>query len=357
MEFEFKLGRLRSWMEKKSIHNLLLTETHNFSWLTCGGENFVFFATNRGAANLLITLDQVVLISSNIETQRLYREELGELPIQDAMHIWHISTSQLEQHYKNLHSGEIVIDLAVENELKLLRDPLFPDEIERYRWLGQRAEEAIREACLAVRPGMTEYEAAALLSKECLSRAIWPGLLLVASDDRAYRYRHPVPTSKVIEKHAMMVVCARRYGLIASVTRMIYFGPVAADLRRKHDAVCRVDAALILTSRPGNRFSDVLRNGIAVYEETGFGEEWHLHHQGGATGYVGRSVRALPDSPETVQANQAVAWNPSIAGTKSEDTVLVKEQGMEILTQANNWPMMNVQYRGKSLTRCDIYEM
>jgi hypothetical protein len=35
--------------------------------------------------------------------------------------------------------------------------------------------------------------------------------------------------------------------------------------------------------------------------------------------------------------NQLVGWNPSIAGTKSEDTILSTG---EVLTAARNWPMV-----------------
>ncbi|MDT8304742.1 MAG: hypothetical protein RRC07_02300 [Anaerolineae bacterium] len=34
---------------------------------------------------------------------------------------------------------------------------------------------------------------------------------------------------------------------------------------------------------------------------------------------------------------QVFAWNPSIAGTKSEDTILAGESGNEILTAMDGW--------------------
>jgi len=47
---------------------------------------------------------------------------------------------------------------------------------------------------------------------------------------------------------------------------------------------------------------------------------------------------ATPSSEEVVSVGQVYAWNPSIARTKSEDTILVTEQGYEILTAMNDWP-------------------
>jgi Xaa-Pro aminopeptidase len=152
----------------------------------------------------------------------------------------------------------------------------------------------------------------------------------------------------------MLVLCARRYGLVVSLTRMVSFTPVSAELRRKHDAVCRVDASLILNSKPGVSYGEVLRRGILEYERAGFPEEWKLHHQGGPTGYVGRTVKVSPTTTLPVQASQAAAWNPSITGTKSEDTILIREKGFELLTQPRDWPLLKVSLDGGQVERCDI---
>jgi Xaa-Pro dipeptidase len=52
-------------------------------------------------------------------------------------------------------------------------------------------------------------------------------------------------------------------------------------------------------------------------------------------------VIGTPFRDEVVLENQAFAWNPSIAGTKSEDTILVTRSGIEILTQCSpTWPQI-----------------
>jgi antitoxin VapB len=40
---------------------------------------------------------------------------------------------------------------------------------------------------------------------------------------------------------------------------------------------------------------------------------------------------------------QVFAWNPSITGTKSEDSILVGETANEIITEIADWPSINVQ--------------
>jgi hypothetical protein len=70
----------------------------------------------------------------------------------------------------------------------------------------------------------------------------------------------------------------------------------------------------------------------------GFAGEERNHHQGGAIGYRAREWVAHPRSQEVVQPRQAFAWNPTITGTKVEDTALVLDGRAEIITPTPGWP-------------------
>ena len=95
---------------------------------------------------------------------------------------------------------------------------------------------------------------------------------------------------------------------------------------------------MIAATRPGRTIGAVFAVGEKAYAEAGFPDEWRHHHQGGSTGYVGREVRATPGNSTEILPNQPFAWNPSIAGTKSEDTILVKPGDNSILSFTGNWP-------------------
>ena len=41
-----------------------------------------------------------------------------------------------------------------------------------------------------------------------------------------------------------------------------------------------------------------------------------------------------------MQARQAFAWNPTVAGTKVEDTALVIDDRLEMLTTSPEWPLI-----------------
>jgi Xaa-Pro aminopeptidase len=119
----------------------------------------------------------------------------------------------------------------------------------------------------------------------------------------------------------------------------VHFGPLPDDLRHRVLATAQVNAVLIANSRPGSCLADILAQGKQAYANVGFPDEWRQHHQGGITGYEPREQLATPVSTEMIAEGQALAWNPSIAGAKMEDTILVGSRSNEILTSTPPWPI------------------
>ena len=128
--------------------------------------------------------------------------------------------------------------------------------------------------------------------------------------------------------------------------RLIHFGPLADDLLQRISATAQVNATLIAGSRPGRNLGHVLAQGQEAYASLGFPDEWQKHHQGGVAGYEPREYLATPASPDVIMQGQVLAWNPSIAGAKMEDTILVGAQMNEILTSTNLWPEISIQISG-----------
>jgi hypothetical protein len=58
-----------------------------------------------------------------------------------------------------------------------------------------------------------------------------------------------------------------------------------------------------------------------------------------------------------VQDQQAFAWNPSITGTKIEDTALVTGDRIELITTTPDWPGIPMQVRGDVLEAADVWKM
>jgi antitoxin VapB len=310
---------------------------------------------------LLVTRSGLHLIADNIEATRLEQEEkLEEQGWQFHVHPWHEMQDVAGRLTGGLRLGADVPYPAAQDlsaELAILRSRLTPEEGERFRQLGRACAGAMEAAAGAVRPGQSEYEIAALLAGETFRRGVQPIVNLIAADERIFHFRHPLPTDKRLERYAMLVLCGRQRGLVCSLTRLVHFGRLPDDLRRKSQAVAQVDAAFIAGSRPGRTLGDVLQEAIRAYAATGFAEEWNLHHQGGLAGYEPREAIAVPGSMLAIAAGNALAWNPSITGAKSEDTILAGEQENEVLTAIPGWPVELAVVHGQETSRPAILEI
>ena len=358
-EIVTKLGRLRTRMAEQQLDAVTLTNLANTAWMTAGAATYVNAATETGVATIVITADRAIVVTDGIEAPRLEQEErLGELGFTFAIDPWYARGGELAHIIEGLRVGHDGTGTGHDfsTDLRDLRTHLQPEEVTRIREVGQLTGAAMQTALRDVQPGMTEFDVAARLAAASLTAGGLPIVILVASDARIAAYRHPLPTDKRVEHYLMAVLCLRKYGLVASVTRLIHFGPMPDALRAKAVAVARVDAQMILGTQPGRTLGDMFALARAAYAEAGFPEAIEEHHQGGSAGYQSREVLALPENPTPIALHQAFAWNPSVRGVKSEDTILVTANGPLVLTAIDGWPTWDMSVDGTTIARPAIEE-
>jgi Xaa-Pro aminopeptidase len=360
-EFTSKLHLLRELAARHGLDAILLRRVSSFAWATCGAASYINIASTDGVASLLITLNDQYLITSNIEVSRLDKEE--NLAAQGWVFrpaAWFDSRDPLVELKRGLRlgsDGSFPDTLDLTDEIAHLRVDLTSEEGVRFRALGKLCAQAMQAAIQSVRPGQTEYEIAGKLAREAEKLGVQTTVNLIASDERIFNFRHPLPTAKKLERYAMLVLCGRRWGLVCSITRLVYFGKLPVELRAKAEATARVDAAFISNTRPDNVLGQVFERSVELYAQLGYPDEWHKHHQGGPAGYEPREYLATPASTEVIAAGQVYAWNPSVTGTKSEDTILVGVSGNEILTSIPGWPEITVSVGDEKLARPAILEV
>lgn len=347
-----RVDAIRSLLDEYDVKGLLITQQINFSWLT-GGRSYINGNSEGAVAQILVTDDGVFLISNNIEAQRLKEEELPE-DIKVLEYDWYDADGRDKCLYSILGSKKFITDVQLNSQIASLRYTLCDEDIEKYKVIGKLVGQAVEETCREILPGMTEWEISGVLCKKCLDRGLEPFVHLVGSDWRAEKYRHPLPTEKRLDRYALIAVNAMKHGLWVSATRLVCFGRIPDDIKRRFDAVIKVDGCFIANTRPGNTVGHVFRKAMEMYEITGYKDQWKYHHQGGLTGYSSREYKVTPDMDITIKAKQAFAWNPSIIGTKSEDTILVHEDGNEIITQTGEFPLVEVKYEDYTILRPDI---
>lgn len=361
-EIKEKERRVREFLKSKGLKGLLLKRQANFSWMTGGGLNLVGIATEMGATSLLITEDLKFVISNNIEAPRMIHEEgLEKQGFVVKSFPWH-EDREASTVKALIGEGPLGSDAPFPGatvfveDIARLRYSFTPEEIERYRWLGEKTSLALEKTMMQTKKGEKESAVVARLCKEIWKDRIDPITLMSAADDRISKFRHPIPTEKRVEKFLMVSVNARKWGLIVSLTRFVHFGRLPRELKKKYEANVFIDCTMMAHTQPRIPAKEVFQKGIDAYKEKGYPEEWKLHHQGGSIGYTGRDYRTNLNTPDIIQENQAFTWNPSLTGTKSEDTILATSKGPEMITRPLIYPTLTMKMAGISFIRPAILE-
>ena len=358
-ERAIKHRRVLDYLASRGLDGVLLSRRCNFSWYTGGARNYVGTACDVGNSWLLVDGGGARVLTSNIEATRLREEDLADTGIEVTAFPYADPAAQQEAFEKAVGGRTVAVDAPVAGQnlpatdaaFDRLRWTLTSWEIDRYRAVCTDVVTCVESVARGARVGRTENELAGELSSALRARGCVPWVLLAAADERLERHRHPLPTDKAVRRRVMLVTCAERGGLVAACTRIVAFEAIPADLVRKHQAVAIVDTALISATRVGATLGAIFSEAREAYVAVGFAGELALHHQGGSCGYLPREVKASPGDPTVVQADQAFAWNPSITGTKSEDTILCRQSGPELLAEATDWPTVTGEWKGHVLTR------
>ncbi len=347
-------------LDAENLGGVLINSQHNFAWLTGGKSNGINSSSDNGSCFLLVCSDgKRFVLANNIEMPRILAEEISAEDFEPVEFAWQTEKASgnfiVKKAASLLDANEILVsDLFLQKEIRPIenlisgcRYSLTETEIERYRELGKDAGAAIGKAIKFFNAGETEIEIAGKTRGELAKFNINPVVNLVGADARIERFRHPIPTENVWEKILLIGICARREGLIANLSRIICIGAIPSELKRKTEVAANVFAKLLSETKTGKTGAELYKIAAAAYAEKGFAGEINLHHQGGATGYKTRDWIIHPKSNETVFPHQAFAWNPSVTGTKTEETALVLEDKIEIITATPDFPQIPVEINGR----------
>ncbi len=286
----------------------------------------------------------LTVVTNAIEAPRLLDTELAGLPASwDVVPWWEPRETRLPTGPRTGSDRPRGSDVDLSAELAAVRRVLTPRQQGLLADVARDAAAAATRAAHRVTPAHDEYAAAGVLADELLGAGLDPVVLMVAGGDRGGRHRHPLPTMAPVGERAMLVCCARRDGLVASVTRFVVFTPLDAADREGYRRLLEVERSFLDESRPGARLGDVVTAGTVAYAAAGLEpEEWHRHHQGGITGWQPREFPAHPGTELRLAAGMAVAWNPNSARWKVEDTALVEDDGPRLLVEDPDWPTLTV---------------
>ncbi len=358
-DIEAKMALVAGLLKEVECEGLLLLEAENMAWLSSG-------AMDRGRPDpsaspaIYCNGERRWVLSSNVDSQRFFDEELDGLGFQLKEWPWHWGRDQLLtdlcQNRKIACDRPIPNTVLVQDQLRRLRRALTPYEQICLLALGKLLAHALEATCRSLNVNDTEREAAGQVCHRLLHRGIQPLHVGVAADSRARLYRNPGFTSIPITRYALLTASVRKYGLVATASRAVAFGSNDEELRKEQNAVCRVSASYLASTWPEALPRQILTAGQRIYQVCGYEHEWRLAPQGWVTG---RTFAELPLSPlteEVFQANWAVTWQVTAGAAANCDTFLITDQGPRLLTPVEAWPVKKIRIQGAEFIRPDILQ-
>lgn len=361
-ELEIKLNRIRTLMETAKLDAVYLKRQDDFAWLSCGGQSYLGWG-EMGNCGLLVTPDKTFAVTNMIEYPRMIDEEhLEEMGFKVLAAVWTETSFEKDTVNSLVPSGNIGTDYNapfgknIDGEIKKLRLSLTESEQDRLRQVGAMASLALEEASAILRPGDTEIEAVKRIAGHLYDSGMEFTSLMCAADERLLKYRHGIPTMYKMKERVQIGGNMRKWGLTVCMTRYVNFVPVTEEIRRQYRLNQEIDLTLMTSTKVGVPYQVPLDAARAVYEKNHLEEEFLKHHQGGPIGYANRDYRVDYSVKGNIVENQAFCWNPSITGTKSEDTILVHKDGFEFITRPYIFPTVDLEFNGKTYRRADILE-
>lgn len=351
-DIEAKQVQVAALLKEAGCDWLLILDRDNFAWLTSGG-------SDRGVLDiatcpaLFCNAEERWLVCSNVDSQRLFDEELDGLGFQLKEWPWHWGREQLLADL--CYNRKVACDQAygeskpVAEQLRLLRRSLSLYQQTCLRTLGQIVAHALEATCRSLVLNETERDVAGQLSHRLLRHNAQPLAISVAADGRSRRYRQGGFTRTPIRAYGVLTVTARKYGLCASASRSVCFGPPDAEFRQEFDAASRIYAAYIVSTWPDAVPKEVLNSGRRVFKMCGYEHEWRLSSPGHITGYHPVELPLNFKTEELLQAGWSVTWRASAGAACSCDTFLITTDGPKLLTAVEGWPQKRVRIQSTNL--------
>jgi Xaa-Pro dipeptidase len=298
------------------------------------------------------------LLCSNVDTQRLFDEEIDQLGFQLKEWTWGAGRSEL---LFNITAGRNVaadrpfpnVPMANDRLRPLLR-VLSAYEQASYRELGTWVAHAVEATARTIRPGETEEEIAGQLGHRLLHRGIEPIALGVVADGRSAKFRRAGFTASPVAQTCAIQATGQRKGLFVTVSRTVSFGPPPDELRVAHDLALKLAAIYRSFATPNSNITIAGEAASFVLTGTPFEFESRMSQPGYGAGRFAAEELRRAGVDESFATGQAIVWQPRIGSAACVDTVLVTPDGPEPITPPTEWPFKRVTVRGVTSDVADL---
>lgn len=214
-----------------------------------------------------------------------------------------------------------------------------PSEVEALRSAARVAEKALTRALSVLEEGVTEADVAAEIIDCMLRSGSQPSFSPIVAFGEHAAHPHAKPSLKKLRKGSVVKIDlgARVEGYCSDLTRTFIFGYVKDDIKKAFQTVLNAEETSIDLVKPGVQAREVHQRAVAVLKEGGLLKYFNhgLGHGVGIDVHEEPYINAESDTllqPGDVVTIEPGAYVKGVYGIRVEDTILVTENGAELLT-------------------------
>lgn len=356
-----RLARLRERLTPNGLDALLITRPENLYYLSgFGGGEYLDATMIVGAEVAWISTDSRYYeeVKQSAPDFQLFQagydrtKVLSELGAQAkpkvvGFEMGHLTVATLRDWSKAARKAGFKLKptSGIVEEQRIVKDET---ELEKIRRAAKLTDEAFAQFCREIKPGMTEKQGAWIIERymrEHGADKVAFDLIVAAGPNGALP--HARPGDYVIRRGEPIVVdIGCRIGHYNSdMTRTVIIGEADEQFNKVYNTVLRAQTAAEKKIREGVKGKRADAFARKVIEKAGYGE-YFGHGLGHGVGLeVHEGPRASRLSKDTYRENMTLTIEPGIyiagwGGVRIEDLVVIKEDGVEILSHATKEPVV-----------------
>jgi hypothetical protein len=357
VDLDLKHQRIAQFLQDAGCEGLLILKRGNLRWLTSGAQ-FVGLIGYDEMPALYFSNNQRWIFASNVDSQRLFDQELDQLGFQLKEWQWYMNR---EQYLADLCMGRRVACDTGFRDCKYVgafldqeRKRLSPYELGCYQDLGMLLVHALEATARSISPGDSEAEIAGHLGHRLFKHGVEPMAISVSGDGRGRPYRRLSFTEANVEKSCVLQATGCKFGLYATASRSICFGEPEAITRKEFDSAVRLSGVWLATAKVNERPTVAMDAGRTLLYNGRFEHEWRLSAPGCWTGREPSEGLLTPVTSERFLPGHAVTWQARIGGAVVCDTYVCQEEQWTPITPILQWPVRRIVIQGKSYDRPDL---
>jgi Xaa-Pro dipeptidase len=238
---------------------------------------------------------------------------------------------------ETLFPGVELVDVSVAiAQARLVKDA---DEIEAVRRACHVVNEVAAEIPVMLKEGMSELDLAARIAHAMQSRGAKIAFDTIVCFGKNGSEPHYSPGEVPLRKGDMILVDfgAQLHGYCSDITRMYLFGEANPSQRAMYEVVLQAQESALEITRAGTPGKNVHQKAREIIDASEFSGRF-IHGTGHSIGLDVHDGPGLNDAsqitlaPGMIMTIEPGVYVPGVGGVRIEDTVLVTNEGPEILT-------------------------